>query len=229
MHIYIWHSIYIFTRKAFVTIFPFSVVWSIFNGWFDGIRRTAISVSTLRENWRSLQRLMLPFARQMTFWVLPGHVYEAVKTFSLFLKCSLNVKDFRRKTEKGIMKVSNYPTWSQPRVQLPPDCLWEVLLFSLYPRPVKSCDTSQKWGVVCSLCPLCLGNLPFLNWSQHPLHVIALGLLPAFLVAPWGGWLPLQPEQKPDRCAKCCTAPLLTRHTSSPFVWGDEKYSSLFS
>lgn len=44
------HSIYIFTRKAFVTIFPFSVVWSMFNDRFDGVRRTASSVPTLREN-----------------------------------------------------------------------------------------------------------------------------------------------------------------------------------
>lgn len=178
--------------------FPFSVLWSMFNDWFDGIRRTASRVSTLRENWRSLQRLMLLFARQMTFWVLPGHVYEAVKAFSLFLNCSLCIKDFPRETMKGSMKVSICPTWSQTRVQLPPVCLWEVMLCSLYPRSMKSSDVLTKIrGCICSLCPLCLGKLLFSNWSQHPLHVIALGMLPAFLVASWGGWLPLQAEQKP--------------------------------
>lgn len=47
-------------------MFPFSVVWSRFNDWFDDTG-TASHVSTLRKNWRRLQRYSLSFARQMTF------------------------------------------------------------------------------------------------------------------------------------------------------------------
>lgn len=156
---------YIFTRKAFL-VFPFSVVWSMFNDWFDDIR-TAGRVSTLREKSRSLQRLTLHFARQTTFW---------------FLESILSIQYFPRNWE-GEYEESVYSPWSQTRVQLPPDGLWEVMLCSLYPRSVKTA-TSQKNEGLC-LYLLCLssllGELDFFKLISASFACHCFGLLPCFL------------------------------------------------
>lgn len=151
---------YIFTRKAFL-VFPFSVVWSMFNDWFDDIR-TASRVSTLREKSRSLQRLTLHFARQTTFW---------------FLESILSIHYFPRETGKGSMESLFIPHENKLGCSslLMVSGKWCCAPF--IPGLWKLQHLTRMKACICTfcVCPLCLGNLTFLNWSQHPLHVIALG------------------------------------------------------
>lgn len=202
------HSIYIFTRKAFVTIFPFSVVWSMFNDRFDGVRRTASSVPTLRENWRSLQRLMLPFARQMTFWVLPDHVYEAVKAFSLFLKCSLSIKDFPREAVKGTVKVSMCPKGHGPGCSSLPPVSGRRCCAPFTPDLWRAATAHKNEG----LCPFlvsCLLREPaFLKLISASFAHDCFGLAPCFLGSPLGCWVTPAARAEASRGVRSAVQPL---------------------